>query len=159
MPAVPGYLQAVRDVCDKYEIPLVFDEIMCGWGRCGTLHAWQDYGVVPDIQLLGKGLVAGIEPLSAMLIGKKLGSTEAIRRGTGYFNHGHTIQGMPKTCAGALTTMTMVEELLPNVRAMGERLMKGLRARIGAHRYVGDIRGKGLFIGVSMTTIDLWFLN
>ncbi|KAJ4360515.1 uncharacterized protein N0V89_001080 [Didymosphaeria variabile] len=155
MTAVPGYLQAVREVCDKYHVPLVFDEIMCGWGRCGTLHAWQDEGVVPDIQLLGKGLVGGYEPLSAMLISKKLDSTNAIRNGSGYFNHGHTIQGMPKTCAGALEAMNMVEELLPNVRAMGERLMRGLRARLGVHDNVGDIRGKGLFIGIEFVSDKL----
>jgi adenosylmethionine-8-amino-7-oxononanoate aminotransferase len=150
MPPVPGYLQAVRGVCDKYNVPLVFDEIMCGWGRCGTLHAWQTYGVVPDIQLLGKGLVGGFEMLSAMLVGKKLGFMDAIREGSGYFNHGHTFQGMPKTCAGALETMKMVTEQLPNVKAMGERLMKGLRARLEVHPYVGDVRGVGLFIGVSI---------
>ncbi|KAL5375836.1 hypothetical protein DPSP01_010941 [Paraphaeosphaeria sporulosa] len=148
MPAVPGYLQAVRELCDKHDVPLVFDEIMCGWGRTGTLHTWQHYGVVPDIQLLGKGLVGGYEILSAMLVGKKLGAMEAIRKGSGTFNHGHTIQGMPKTCAGALETLKMVQELLPNIKEMGDRLMKGLQTRLGAHRHVGDIRGMGLFIAI-----------
>jgi adenosylmethionine-8-amino-7-oxononanoate aminotransferase len=148
MPPVPGYLQAVREVCDDYGVPLVFDEIMCGWGRCGTLHAWQTYGVVPDIQLLGKGLVGGYDMLSAVLVGKKLGFMDAIREGSGYFNHGHTFQGMPKSCAGALETMKMVIEQLPNVKAMGERLMKGLQARLESHPHVGDVRGGGLFIGV-----------
>lgn len=69
---------------------------------------------------------------------------------SGTFNHGHTFQGMPKTCAGALETLAMVKELLPNINKMGERLMKGLKARIGSHLYVGEIRGKGLFIGVSI---------
>ncbi|KAL5396290.1 hypothetical protein PMIN06_006190 [Paraphaeosphaeria minitans] len=148
VPAAPGYLQAIRELCDKYDIPLVFDEIMCGWGRTGTLHTWQHYGVVPDVQLLGKGLVGGYDILSAMLVGKKLGAMEVIRKGTGTFNHGHTIQGMPKTCAGALETLKMVQEQLPNIREMGDRLMKGLQTRLGAHPYVGDIRGMGLFIGI-----------
>lgn len=155
MPAVPGYLQAVRELCDKYNVPLVFDEIMCGWGRTGTLHTWQDYGVVPDVQLLGKGLVGGYEILSAMLVSKKLGAMNAIRQGSGSFNHGHTIQGMPKTCAGALETLKMIEECLPNIREMGDRLMMGLQARLGLHPNVGDIRGKGLFIGVS-NSLTCW---
>ncbi|KAH7066917.1 pyridoxal phosphate-dependent transferase [Paraphoma chrysanthemicola] len=155
-PAVPGYLRALREVCDNYGILLIFDEIMCGMGRTGYLHAWQacweEERCVPDIQLVGKGLAAGFEPVSAMLVGQKV--TEALEQGpsNGVFVHGHTFQNYPLACAAVLAVQQIVvsDNLLANVREKGALLQKKLRQRLGSHPNVGDIRGpaEGLFLGV-----------
>ena len=141
----------MREVCDEYDILLVFDEIMCGLGRTGYMHAWQKEGVVPDIQLLGKGLAAGFESISGMLVGHKVDN--AFRNGpsNGAFYHGHTFQNSPRACAAAHEVYKIVIEnnLLENVQEKGRLLEKKLRLRLGDHRYVGDIRGEGLFWGVS----------
>ncbi|KAF1980014.1 PLP-dependent transferase [Bimuria novae-zelandiae CBS 107.79] len=155
VPALPGYLKAMQEVCDDFDVPLMLDEIMCGWGRCGTLHAWQDEGVIPDVQLIGKGFAGGHEQISAMLIGRRRGIVDTIRDTSIIFNHGHTFQNPAKCCAAALETMKMVQEYLPNVRAMGELLMKRLKARLSAHVNVGDIRGKGLFVGIEFVQDEL----
>ncbi|CAO2652604.1 Nn.00g008870.m01.CDS01 [Neocucurbitaria sp. VM-36] len=148
--AVPGYLKAMREVCDQYGIVLIFDEIMCGMGRTGWLHAWQKDNVVPDIQLVGKGLAAGFQPISAMLIGHKI--INAFQQGSSdsAFQHGHTFQNYPLGAAAALSVLKIIEKdgLLDNVKEKGELLGKQLKKRIGGHRYVGDIRGEGLFWGI-----------
>jgi adenosylmethionine-8-amino-7-oxononanoate aminotransferase len=157
VPSVPGYLKAMREVCDKYGILLIFDEIMCGMGRTGYLHAWQaswqDEGVVPDIQLVGKALAAGFQPISGMLVGHKV--VEAFENGpsNGVFNHGHTFQNYPLAAAAALEVQLRIQDdkLLENVREKGALLEKKLRQRLESHRYVGNIRGpkEALFLGVS----------
>ncbi|KAF1914643.1 pyridoxal phosphate-dependent transferase [Ampelomyces quisqualis] len=151
-PAVPGYLTAMREVCDDYGVLLIFDEIMCGMGRTGYLHAWQEENVVPDIQVVGKGLAGGFEAVSAMMIGHKV--INAFRNGSsnGAFAHGQTFQNSPKGAAAALETQRIVvdEKLLENVRDKGPRLQQKIRERLGHHRYVGDIRGpkKGIFLAL-----------
>lgn len=153
-PAVPGYLKAMREVCDRYGVLLIFDCIMCGMGRTGYLHAWQadEDEVVPDIQLVGKGLAGGFQPVSGMLIGPKV--VKAFENGpsNGVFNHGHTFQNYPIGAAAALETQRVIqdERLLENVKEKGPLLEKKLRQRLEPHRYVGDIRGpkEGLFLGV-----------
>ncbi|KAH7071655.1 pyridoxal phosphate-dependent transferase [Paraphoma chrysanthemicola] len=155
-PAVPGYLRAVREVCDHYGILLIFDEIMCGMGRTGYLHAWQAYWeqerCIPDIQLVGKGLAAGFAPVSAMLVGQKV--SEALDQGPskGVFVHGHTFQDLPLACAALLAVQQIVvsDNLLANVREKGPLLQKKLRQRLGSHPNVGDIRGpsEGQFLGI-----------
>ncbi|KAF1844368.1 aminotransferase, class III [Cucurbitaria berberidis CBS 394.84] len=148
--AVPGYLKAMREVCDQYGILLVFDEVMCGMGRTGWLHAWQKDNVVPDIQLVGKGLAAGFQPISAMLIGHKI--INAFQQGpsNSAFQHGHTFQNYPLAAAAALAVQKIIEDdgLLENVREKGKLLEKKLKKGLGDHRYVGDIRGEGLFWGI-----------
>jgi adenosylmethionine-8-amino-7-oxononanoate aminotransferase len=152
-PAVPGYLRMIRNVCDDHDIILVFDEIMCGMGRTGYLHAWQTENVVPDIQLVGKSLAAGFQAISAMLVGPKL--INAFKNGpsNGAFCHGHTFQSQAMPAAAGLAVQQYVEEfsILENVRKMGPLLGMKLRGRLESHRYVGDIRGpaEGLFWGVS----------
>jgi adenosylmethionine-8-amino-7-oxononanoate aminotransferase len=141
----------MREVCDRYGVLLIFDEVMCGMGRTGYLHAWQKENVVPDIQLLGKGLAAGFLPISAMLIGPKV--ADAFKEGpsNGAFHHGHTFQNHPVSCAAALAVQNIIRDdnLLENVRTKGRILETKLRKRLSGHRYVGDIRGAGLFWGVS----------
>ncbi|KIW04881.1 hypothetical protein, variant [Verruconis gallopava] len=148
VPAVPGYFQAMRAVCDKYGALLVLDEVMCGMGRTGTLHAWEQEGVVPDIQTLGKGLGAGYMPIAALLINAKVADT--LKRGSGAFSHGQTYQGHPLACAAALEVQRVIREegLVANSAKMGKLLGERLKSRLGGHAHVGDIRGRGLFWGI-----------
>jgi adenosylmethionine-8-amino-7-oxononanoate aminotransferase len=145
VPPLPGYLRAVREICDRHGALLILDEVMCGMGRTGTLHAWEQEGVAPDIQVIAKGLGGGYQPIGGILIGRKV--VDALRRGSGSFVHGHTYQAHPVACAAALAVQRVIAEddLIANVRRMGARLEAGLAERFGNHRHVGDIRGRGLF--------------
>jgi hypothetical protein len=142
---VPGYLQGVRAVCDRYGILLILDEVMCGMGRCGTLYACEEERVTPDLICIGKGLGAGYQPIGAMLASARV--YDAVIGGSGFFQHGHTYTGHAAACAGALAVQRAVKHrgLLAQVRARGAALEARLRARFDGHRYVGDIRGRGLF--------------
>lgn len=148
VPSVPGYLKAMRDVCHKHGALFILDEVMSGMGRCGTLHAWQGEGVVPDIQTIGKGLSAGYQPIAAVLISSKV--VNALLNGSGQFIHGQTYQGMPVQAAAALEVQRInrEENLMENVRVQGAYLEKRLKALLGDHPNVGDIRGRGLFWGI-----------
>ncbi|PKS12909.1 hypothetical protein jhhlp_000249 [Lomentospora prolificans] len=148
VPAVPGYLKAMKAVCDKYGALFVLDEIMSGMGRTGTLHAWEQEGVVPDIQTIGKGLGAGYQPVSAVLAGRRI--VEEMEKAGTAFNNGHTYQDFPVAAATALKVQEIIQErnLLQNVVAQGEVLGRKLQERLGHHPNVGDIRGRGLFWGV-----------
>ncbi len=145
VPAVEGYFGAMREVCDRHGALLILDEVMCGMGRTGTLHAWEQEGVAPDIQVIAKGLGGGYQPIGGLLIGRRV--TEALARGSGRFQHGQTYQAHPVACAAALAVQRAIREddLIGNVRAMGARLEAGLVERFGNHPHVGDIRGRGLF--------------
>ena len=148
VPAVPGYLKAMQDVCHKYGSLLIFDEVMCGSGRTGTLHAWQAEDVVPDIQTMAKGLGGGYVPISAVLATEKV--VKVIMKGSGEFVHGQTYEGMPVTAAGALEVQKFIQDnnLLENVSLQGAYLGERLKALLGGHPNVGDIRGGGLFWGI-----------
>ncbi|BDD57535.1 hypothetical protein MPDQ_007430 [Monascus purpureus] len=148
VPAVPGYFPAMKAVCEKYGALLILDEVMCGMGRSGTLHAWQQEDVVPDIQTIAKGLGAGYAPVSGVLIGENV--VQVLDKGSGVFRHGQTYQGHPLACAAALAVQKIVKEknLMQNVREMGAYLEKRLKERLESHPYVGDIRGRGLFWGI-----------
>lgn len=150
VPPVPGYFRRIRDICDRYGILLVLDEVMCGMGRTGTLFACEQEGVVPDMIAVAKGLGAGYQPIGALLVSGKI--YEAVREGSGYFQHGHTYMGHPVACAAALAVQRVIreEDLLARVRAMGDALARALQARFGDHPHVGDIRGRGLFRGLEI---------
>lgn len=143
--ALPGYFPAMRAVCDRHGALLILDEVMCGMGRSGTLHAWEQEGVSPDIQTIAKGLGGGYQPIGAILAQGKI--VRALAEGSGAFKHGHTYQAHPVACAAALAVQRIIREdgLLENVRAMGARLEGALQERFGNHAHVGDIRGRGLF--------------
>lgn len=143
----------MKAVCERYGALFILDEVMSGMGRCGTLHAWEQEGVVPDIQTIGKGLGGGYAPVSGVLIGNHI--VQTMDKGTGVFRHGQTYQGHPVACAAALAVQRVIQEenLLENVRKMGAYLERGLKERLGGHPYVGDIRGKGLFWGVRLLFI------
>ncbi|MDH5410313.1 MAG: aspartate aminotransferase family protein [Alphaproteobacteria bacterium] len=150
VPAAEGYFRRIREICDKYGVLLILDEVMCGMGRTGTLHACEQEGVAPDIQTIAKGLGAGYQPIGAMMVSGRV--FDAIRDGSGFFQHGHTYMGHATACAAALAVQDEIadNDLLANVRAMGEALDKALVERLGNHRHVGDIRGRGLFRGVEL---------
>lgn len=145
---VRTYLQRVREVCDRHGVLLILDEVMCGMGRTGHLFACAEDDVVPDIITVAKGLGAGYQPIGAMLASSRI--YETIVGGSGFFQHGHTYMGHATACAAALATQHTIERdhLLPNVLARGEQLRTELRSALGDHPNVGDIRGRGLFVGV-----------
>ncbi|KAK3375416.1 pyridoxal phosphate-dependent transferase [Podospora didyma] len=148
-PAVHGYLRAIKALCEQHGALLVLDEVMCGMGRTGTLHAWQHEDVTPDLQTIGKGFAGGYMPASALLVGSKVAS--AMQRSSGrVFTHGHTYQNHPVVAAAALKVQHIIEEngLLDNVQVQGRLLERVLRKRLGQHPHVGDIRGRGLFWGI-----------
>jgi len=148
VPYVPGYLKAMRDVCHKYGALFILDEVMCGMGRSGTLHAWQGEDVAPDLQTIGKGLSGGYQPVAAVLISQKV--VNVLLDGSGQFIHGHTYQSMPVQAAAALEVQRIIREqkLTENVALQGAYLEERLKALLGDHPNVGDIRGKGLFWGL-----------
>jgi len=150
VPAAEGYFRRIREICDKYGVLLILDEVMCGMGRTGTMHASEQEGIAPDIQTVAKGLGAGYQPIGATMVSGQIFDT--IRDGSGFFQHGHTYTGHATACAAALAVQDEIadNDLLANVRAMGEALDRALTERLGNHRHVGDIRGRGLFRGVEL---------
>ncbi len=148
VPAVDGYFPRIREICDRYGILLILDEVMCGVGRTGYMFACEHDGVAPDIICLAKGLGAGYQPIGAMVTSAEI--HRAVVEGSGVFRHGHTYQAHPMGAAAALAVLDEIEEnqLIDQVRARGELLEAALRQRLGDHRHVGDIRGRGLFWGV-----------
>jgi adenosylmethionine-8-amino-7-oxononanoate aminotransferase len=150
VPPVPGYFKRVREICDRYGILLILDEVMCGMGRCGTLWAFEQEGVVPDMVTIAKGLGAGYQPIGAVIVGKQI--SEAILGGSGFFQHGHTYIGHAAACAGALAVQKRLHEdgLLSRVSPLGKELEKRLREAFADHPHVGDIRGRGLFWGLEL---------
>lgn len=150
VPAVPGYLKRVREICDRYGVLLIFDEVMCGMGRTGHLFACDEDGVAPDLLIIAKGLGAGYQPIGATLISARI--HDAIRAGSGFFQHGHTYMGHPVACAAGLAVQHAIrdENLLENVRDKGVKLRAALESRFGNNAHVGDIRGRGLFLGIEL---------
>ena len=150
--ALPGYFPAMRAVCDRHGALLILDEVMCGMGRTGTTHAWEQEGVTPDIQTIAKGLGGGYQPIGGLLIAGRV--VQALARGTGAFAHGHTYQAHPIACAAALEVQRIIAEddLLANVRDMGAVLAAALTERFGNHPHVGEIRGRGLFQALEFVT-------
>ena len=147
---VPGYFKAVREVCDRHGVLLILDEVMCGMGRTGTLFACEQEGVVPDLVTIAKGLGGGYQPVGAVLAQERI--VQAMSKGSGYFQHGHTYLGHPMACAAALAVQQVIQrdQLLPKVRADGAYLQQQLQAALGDHPNVGDIRGRGFFWGVEL---------
>lgn len=148
--AVGSYFKRIREVCDKYGVLLILDEIMCGSGRTGSYFAYEQENVVPDIVTIAKGLAAGYQPIGALLCKNEI--TDTIREGSGFFQHGHTFMGHVTAVAAASATIAAIrdENLLENVVARGQSLREGLRAALGEHPHVGDIRGRGLFIAIEL---------
>jgi adenosylmethionine-8-amino-7-oxononanoate aminotransferase len=143
--APPGYFARVREICDRHGILLILDEVMCGMGRTGTLHACEQEGIAPDLMTIAKGLGGGFAPIGAVLVADKV--FDAFSKGSGLFQHGHTYLGHPLACAAALAVQKVIkrDRLLDNVKAQGAYLTRRLTERFGNHHHVGDIRGRGRF--------------
>ena len=150
VPAVEGYYTRIREICDKYGVLLILDEVMCGMGRTGHLYACEADNVRPDILCIAKGLGAGYQPIGAMLCSGEIYDT--IANGTGFFQHGHTYLAHPCATAAGLAVVKAILErgLLDRVKDMGEKLQAALVAEFGQHPHVGDIRGRGLFRGIEI---------
>jgi adenosylmethionine-8-amino-7-oxononanoate aminotransferase len=147
---VDGYFKRIREICDKYGILLILDEVMCGMGRTGTLFACEQDGVSGDLIAVAKGLAAGYQPIGALLATSKIFNT--IRDGSGFFQHGHTFMGHATACAAGVATINEIlqNDLLANVRLQGQALLGALNNRLGSNPHVGDVRGRGLFIGIEL---------
>ncbi|QPF86442.1 aspartate aminotransferase family protein [Bradyrhizobium genosp. L] len=150
VPAPDGYFKAVREICNRHGALLILDEVMCGMGRTGTLHAWEQEGISPDIQAIAKGLGGGYQPIGAMLASSTI--VDTVRDGSGAFQHGHTYLAHPLVCAAALEVQKTIaeEKLLDQVKERGRQLEQRLIERFGNHRHVGDIRGRGLFWAIEL---------
>jgi hypothetical protein len=150
VPPVRDYFRKIRAVCDRYGVLLILDEIMSGMGRTGHLYACDEDGVTPDLLTIAKGLGAGYQPIGATLVSQRVHDT--IVGGSGNFQHGHTYIGHATACAAALEVQRVIadEKLLDNVLARGEQLRARLRERYAEHPYIGDVRGRGLFVGVEL---------
>ena len=142
------YFPRIREICDRYGVLLIFDEVMCGMGRLGHLFAFEAVGVRPDIVCIAKGLGSGYQPIAAMLLTQDV--VQPLVDGTGSFMHGHTYQGHPVACAAAEVVLAKIStpEMLGRVRDAGKRLVEGLRGRLGNSPHIGEIRGEGLFIAI-----------
>ena len=150
VPPTPGYFRRVREVCDRHGVLLIADEIMCGMGRTGTLHALEQEGVTPDLQTIAKGLGGGYQPIGAVLASGRI--VDALRGGSGMFQHGHTYIGHAVACAAALAVQKVMRRdgLVARVKENGAYFAKRLCEALGRHPRVGDIRGRGLFWGIEL---------
>jgi len=148
VPAPPGYAKAIRAVCDRYDVLVISDEVMCGAGRCGTWRALEHDGIVPDIMAVGKGLAGGYIPLAATILRKELGDTILSEQGS--FLTGHTYSGHTTACAAGLAVQRIIEResLVARVRTRGAALQRELRASLERFDEVGDVRGRGYLIGI-----------
>jgi len=146
--APADYYKAVRELCDRHGILLILDEVMCGMGRTGTLHACEQDGAAPDLMAIAKGLGGGYQPVGAVMIGGRV--IDAIAQGSGFFQHGHTYIGHPMACAAALAVQQVMkrDRLVERCARQGEKLAARLHAAFGQHAHVGDIRGRGLFLAL-----------
>ncbi|MGC3937380.1 aspartate aminotransferase family protein [Roseobacter sp. EG26] len=149
VPPVEGYFKRVREICDQYGILLILDEVMCGMGRTGSLFAHEQEGITADIVTIAKGLGAGYQPIGAMMCTAQI--HQAIADGTGFFQHGHTYIGHPTACAaGNAVVKKLTGGLVDQCAAMGVKLQDALQAEFGQHPNIGDIRGRGLFLGLEI---------
>ena len=150
VPAVKGYFKTVREICNRHDVLLIMDEVMAGCGRSGTYFAFEQEGITPDIVTLAKGLGGGYQPIGAVL------SQGYIHRGIveafGAFAHGHSYVGHATVAAAGLAVMQVLkdEDLLVNVNRMGHLLRARLRETFADHPNVGDIRGRGLLVGIEL---------
>lgn len=150
VPPVAGYFKQVRKICDKYGVLLVLDEVMCGTGRTGTLYAFEQEDIVPDLLVMAKGLAAGYQPMGAVLLSEDIFQT--FYDGSGFFQHGHTFMGHATACAAGLVVQQKLQdpETMATVRRLGSYFENALQGAFGSHPHVGDVRGRGMFRGIEL---------
>ena len=145
----PGYWRAVRASCDKHGALLIFDEIPNSLGRTGTFFTFEKFGVVPDMVVVGKGLGGGVMPIAALIASEEL--NESCRRvALGHYTH----EKSPVACAAAQATIEFIddEDLMANAEALGAYSLERMRALMGKHELIGDVRGIGLLLGIELVT-------
>lgn len=146
----PGYFQAIREICDRYDVLLIADEVFTGFGRCGSWFGVQRFGVQPDILVFAKAITAGYAPLGGFAVNGRL--LEPLRQGTGRFEHNFTFAGHPVAAAAALAVIRILQRdrLVERVAAAEPLFFRLLRDHLGELPVVGDIRGMGLLAGVEL---------
>ncbi|MFT5139219.1 MAG: adenosylmethionine-8-amino-7-oxononanoate aminotransferase [Lysobacterales bacterium] len=152
VPAVEGYFEKIREICDRYEVLLILDEVMAGRGRTGTWFAFEQEGFTPDIVTVAKALGGGYQPIGAVICRGYI--HDHIVEACGSFEHGHTYVGHATGCAAGVAVAKIIEEqnLLSNVQEMGKTLKNALESEFKNHPNVGDIRGRGMFLGVELVS-------
>ena len=148
--AAPGYFARIREICDRHDVLLILDEVMCGSGRTGSYFAFEQENILPDIVTIAKGLGGGYQPLGATVCRGML--HQQIVDTYGGFEHGHTYVGHATACAAGVAVQSVLEKehLLENVAARGQQLQDQLQTAFDAHPHVGDIRGRGLFVAIEL---------
>jgi taurine-pyruvate aminotransferase len=163
-----GYMKAVKEVCEKHGALLIVDEVICGFGRTGKAFGFINYGVKPDIITMAKGITSAYLPLSATAVRKEIYEAFKGTEEYDYFRHVNTFGGSPAACALALKNIEIMERenLFERSREAGEWLLSELKNKLQDHPYVGDVRGKGLLIGIELVAdkdtkepLDVSFVN
>jgi len=151
--AVPGYFGRVREICDRHGVLLILDEVMCGMGRTGTLHACEQEGISPDLIAIAKGLGGGYAPIGALLMQEKIFAT--IAKGSGAFQHSHTYMGHPLACTAALAVQQVIrrDDLLANVRRQGSHLARRCASVSAIMPSLATCAGAACFRGSNWCTI------
>lgn len=153
IPPPEGYFEAITPILKKHDILLVADEVVSGFGRLGTYWGSQSYGYEPDLITSAKGVTSGYFPMSVVFISPKVWDViESNADKVGVFGHGYTYSAHPVGAAAALAALKLIDELkvVENVADVGPYMMQGLKDRLGQHPHVGDIRGKGLMLGIEL---------
>ena len=150
VPAPDGYFEAIREICDRYEVLYISDEVMTGWGRTGKMWGVEHWGVTPDIIATAKGMTAGYTPLSAVIARDEIWAT--LEAAHSPFKAGHTMNANAVSCAGAIAVIHYIQSrnLVDNARLRGEQALKGLANLMEKHAIVGDVRGRGLMFGLEL---------
>ena len=148
VPPVPEYFPKIREICDRYEVLFIADEVMTGFGRTGANFAVDHWGVIPDLIATAKGVSGGYIPLGAVIVRDEL--IQAFERNNSNFVGGHTYTGHPVAAAVGLAVLRYIQEhdLVRNAREVGAHLLAGLRGLMARHPIVGDVRGLGMMVGL-----------
>jgi adenosylmethionine-8-amino-7-oxononanoate aminotransferase len=150
VPAPPGYFQRIREICDRYDVLLIADEVMSGFGRTGRWFAIEHWDVVPDILVAAKGVSGGYAPLAVLMAHERV--VHALREAGMPWVMGHTYAQNPVTAAAGVAVLEYIErhDLVRAARERGAQLLAGLLGLIGRHRILGDARGLGLLLGIEL---------
>jgi adenosylmethionine-8-amino-7-oxononanoate aminotransferase len=149
-PAPSGYFQTIREICDRYDVLFISDEVMTGWARTGKMWGIEHWEVTPDIIATAKGMTAGYTPLSAIIARDQIWAT--LEKNHSPFKAGHTLNANAVSCAGAIAVINYILEhnLVENSRQRGLQALIGLGWLMEKHPIVGDVRGKGLMFGFEL---------
>jgi adenosylmethionine-8-amino-7-oxononanoate aminotransferase len=147
VPAPQGYFQVIREICSKYDVLFIDDEVMTGWGRTGRLWGIDHWDVTPDIVATAKGMTAGYTPLSAIIAREDIWAV--LEKNDSPFKAGHTLNANAVSCAGGVAVIhhTLDHHLTENAMARGEQALQALSAMMEKHAILGDVRGRGMMFG------------